>query len=140
MEWVVRRFLAHSVNEDQPTVPMNLVHQNGHRFLLSASRSELVGIAIALNEVCNGVHIADAEFETRIGSTRDSLRSILASVSSFLSTEPASTFETVTAWADGCSVQARCIAAYGDPADMSSGEAREFARLLVSCADQADSP
>jgi hypothetical protein len=127
------------VNEGQPIIPMNLVHQNGHRFLLSASHAELVSIANALNEVCNGVHIADTEFETRLGGSRDSLRSILASVSSFLSAEPASTFETVTAYTDGCSVQARCVAAYGDPVDMSSGEAREFARLLISCADQADS-
>lgn len=127
------------MNEDQPIVPVNLVHQSGHRFLLSASRAELIGIANALSEVCNGVHIADAEFETRLGSSRERLRGILASVSSFLSAEPTATSEIVTAWSDGCSVQARCVEAYGDPVDMSSAEAREFARLLVTAADQADS-
>lgn len=60
------------MNEDLPIVPMNLVHQNGHRFLLSASRTQLFGIANALNEICNGIHIADAEFEARLGSTRQS--------------------------------------------------------------------
>jgi hypothetical protein len=118
---------------------MNIVHQNGHRFLFSASRTELVGINTALNEICNGVHLADAEFETRLGSSRDHLRGIMTAVSSFLSAEPATTFDAVTAWADGCSVQARCVSAYGDPVDMSSDEAREFARLLISCADTADS-
>jgi len=47
--------------------------------------------------------------------------------------------ESVMAWADDGSVQARCIAPHGDPVDMSSGEARNFARLLITCADEADS-
>jgi len=118
---------------------MNLVHQNGHRFLVSASRAELVGIANALNEVCNGIDVAEPEFETRFGSTRERLRAILASVTSFLDAEPAPTFDTIAAWSDGCSVQARCVSPYGDPVDMSSGEARDFAQLLVNCAEQADS-
>ena len=118
---------------------MTIVHQNRHRFLLSASRAELVSIANALNEICNGIQLDDADFEMRLGETRESIRRVLESVGSFLSAEPSSAFETVTAYPDGCSVQVRCVAAYGDPVDMSSGEAREFAQLLLTCADQADS-
>ncbi len=117
---------------------MNLIHQNGHHFLLHTSKDELVGISNALNEVCNGIDIADGEFHARLGLTCDETRDILAAVGSYLDAAPGD-FDTVTAWADGCSVQVRCVSAYGDPVDMSSEEARELARLLLSCADKADS-
>ena len=135
----VRQPYPFPVDDNQPIVPMNLVHQNGHRYLLSASRAELIGIANSLNEVCNGVNIEDPEFETRLGFSRERLRAVLASVNALLGDKPGETFETVAAWADGCSVQARCMGAYGDPVDMSSGDAREFASLLIRCADKADS-
>jgi hypothetical protein len=38
---------------------------------------ELVLLNNCLNEVCNGVHIDDWEFQTRIGSPRSSVRSLL---------------------------------------------------------------
>ena len=47
------------------------------RFLLDASESEVLLINNALNEVCNGVHIDDAEFSTRLGASRDEARRLL---------------------------------------------------------------
>ena len=117
---------------------MNLKHHNGHHFLAHLTRDELNGISNALNEVCNGVHIDDAEFETRLGQSREQLQGLLGEISQCLSSPP-SDYEIKEAWADGCSVQARCISAYGDPADMSSEEAREFASRLIAAADEADS-
>jgi hypothetical protein len=116
---------------------MNLVHSNGHHLLLHFTRAEAIGIANALNEVCNGVDIPDQEFQTRLGADREAVRSLLKAMHTCLDAKPAP-FDTVCAWADGCSVQARCISAYGDPVDMSSDEARDFARALASAADQAD--
>jgi hypothetical protein len=36
----------------------------------------------ALNEVCNGVHIQDWEFQTRLGRTRPLMRQLLDEVAS----------------------------------------------------------
>ena len=49
----------------------------GGGFLLNISRSELVLINNALNEVCNGVDISDSEFQTRLGMSRDDARGLL---------------------------------------------------------------
>ena len=38
---------------------------------------EVVAAVAALNEVCNGVHISDAEFATRLGLSRDEAREVL---------------------------------------------------------------
>ena len=38
----------------------------------------------ALNEVCNGVDIAEGEFATRLGADRDDARALLAEVSELL--------------------------------------------------------
>lgn len=122
----------------EPVVPLFAVHHNGHRYLLSASREQLIGINDALNEVCNGGQIEDPEFQTRLGIDRSKAQAILDSVSQVLSSDPKGPFEIATAWTDGGSVQIRCYSAYGDPVDMSSTEARQLAQLLVTCADKAD--
>jgi len=41
------------------------------------SPSQLAIINNALNEVCNGVHIDDCDFYTRLGVTRDEARMVL---------------------------------------------------------------
>lgn len=52
------------------------------KFLLSLNHYELVAINNSLNEICNGVDIEDAEFETRLGVSREELRSILKVINS----------------------------------------------------------
>ena len=47
------------------------------RFLVDASKAELLLINNALNEVCNGVGIEDKEFSTRLGFSRDEARRLL---------------------------------------------------------------
>jgi len=52
--------------------------------VLDLSEMELVLINNALNEVCNGVHIDDFEFSTRLGGSREEVRGLLGRVSSVL--------------------------------------------------------
>ena len=56
---------------------MELKSHAAGRFLLDASKSELVLLNNGLNEVCNGVHIEDPEFFTRLGASRDEARRLL---------------------------------------------------------------
>lgn len=46
--------------------------------------------------------------------------------------------ELTSAWADGASVQVRAIAASGDPVDMGSDEARDFAVEVLRAVREAD--
>lgn len=109
---------------------MNAVLQNSQRLLLSVTADELVCICNALNEVCHGVQIEDPEFETRLGVNRSFLADLLAELTAAV-THPAQQADTrAAAWADGGSVQAICVAASGDPADLSSEEAQAFAEQL----------
>lgn len=48
------------------------------------SRYELSLISNALNEVCHGVDIEDAEFATRLGAEREEMRNLLESIRSLI--------------------------------------------------------
>ena len=117
---------------------MKFVLQTGDRFLVSFSREELGGISNALNEVCNGVHIDDTEFQTRLGVTREFLQQALTAIGARLVTTPEPTYDCATAWADAASVQIRAISVFGDPVDMSVDQARDFAALVNDAITQAD--
>jgi hypothetical protein len=41
------------------------------------SPEEAIGVHNAVNEVCNGVHLDDSEFETRLGISRSELAQVL---------------------------------------------------------------
>ena len=47
---------------------------------------ELEMIKNALNEVCNGVEIEEPEFHTRLGATREDVRTLLQCVAGVLKT------------------------------------------------------
>ena len=49
---------------------MKLQNKTANEITLSVSYEELRSISNALNEVCNGAHIADVEFATRLGVGR----------------------------------------------------------------------
>jgi hypothetical protein len=117
---------------------MNLIRKANDRYLLSLTAIELVGINNALNEVCNGIDIDDAEFQTRLALTRAELASILKQAGESLNSEASSDMEFTSAWSDGGSVQVRAISVFGDPVDMGSEEARTFAALITKCAIEAD--
>ncbi len=53
-------------------------------YTLAVSEHDLVLINNALNEVCNGVDIADAEFETRLGGSREEARELLGRIGRLL--------------------------------------------------------
>lgn len=57
------------------------------RTLVELTPIELVVINNALNEVCNGVHIDDAEFQTRLGVTRDEARAVLERINRLLTAD-----------------------------------------------------
>ena len=48
------------------------------------SRDDLVLLNNALNEVCNGVHIEEPEFHTRLGATKEEARELLSRINSVL--------------------------------------------------------
>lgn len=55
-----------------------LVKSLSRAFPASAlSAQEIVGVHNAINEVCNGVQIEDADFETRLGISRAALARVL---------------------------------------------------------------
>ena len=108
---------------------MNIVLQTSERALLSISSQELVGLVNALNEVCNGIHISDSEFNSRLGVDR----TLLASLHQELlaqSSEPAGEFQRVDVWAEPAFVMLRAISVYGDPVEMSTSEAEALVGQL----------
>jgi hypothetical protein len=63
---------------------MNIKSTGNGRYELEATRSELELLNNALNEVCNGVAIEDAEFATRLGASRREARRLLDELSTVL--------------------------------------------------------
>jgi hypothetical protein len=117
---------------------MNAVLQTPQRLLLSVTADELTGICNALNEVCHGIYIEDPEFQTRLGVSREFLAGLLGQLHAG-SRHPALRADTrAAAWADGDSVQAICVTVCGDPADMSSEEARAFSEQLRKAITEAE--
>ena len=51
---------------------------------LRLDNDELVMLNNALNEVCNGVDIADTEFQTRLGWDRGALQELLDQISGLI--------------------------------------------------------
>jgi hypothetical protein len=117
---------------------MHLIRKTKQRYLVSLTPEELTGISNALNEVCNGVHIADAEFQNRLGHTRSELASALQRLGEFIAAENADSMDIADAWSDGGSVQVRAISVSGDPVDWGTEEALSFAALITRCAHEAD--
>ena len=117
---------------------MNFILQTSERLLVSLSREELRGISNALNEVCNGIHIDEAEFQTRLGVTRSFLQQALTTIGGRLVATPEPNYDCATAWADGASVQIRAISVFGDPVDMGADGARDFAALITDAITQAE--
>ena len=62
---------------------MKLKSRTADEITLSLSQDELRSIANALNEVCNGVHIAGFEFAMRLGVDRAELAAILGELSDY---------------------------------------------------------
>ena len=49
----------------------------GGQFDIQLTKEELGLIGNAINEVCNGVHIPDWEFQARLGNTKDEAQALL---------------------------------------------------------------
>lgn len=56
---------------------MKLHSFNGDKFVIEISEDELLLINNSINEVCNGIHIDDWDFETRLGVSKQRGRELL---------------------------------------------------------------
>jgi hypothetical protein len=101
---------------------MNLTLRTQNQVLLSLSSAEFGLIEKAL---------------ARLNSSES--EQCLASLRAQIETRPVSNNdEIVEAWAHGASVQVRAITVHGDPADMGTEEARDYARRILDAAIAAD--
>ncbi|MBL7487982.1 hypothetical protein I6A60_16240 [Frankia sp. AgB1.9] len=60
---------------------MEVLNVTSDEIEVRMSDADAVLINNALNEVCNGVHIADLEFHARLGATREEARALLRTIS-----------------------------------------------------------
>ena len=116
---------------------MNVVLQATDRLLVSVTADELLGISNALNEICHGIHIDDAEFQSRLGVSRKFLASVLGRLATGADSTITRTDSRIAAWSDGASVQSICITASGDPVDMNTAEATAFVEQLSEAIREA---
>ena len=100
------------------------------RTLLSLSDLELITLSNALNEVCNGVHIGEVDFQTRVGVARAEAISVLAKMTAVIDA-PAVAFDVAEAWADSGVVMVRAVSVFGDPVELGEAGARQFAQKLT---------
>ena len=56
------------------------VVRNNDRFAIDASAEELRIMSQALNEICNGAHLQEWDFQTRMGAEREEARAVLRSL------------------------------------------------------------
>jgi len=56
---------------------MELISADERAATVRVTPAELRIIGQALNEIANGVHLYEEEFQTRMGSTRDEVREVL---------------------------------------------------------------
>ena len=63
---------------------MIVLHKKTNFADIRLSEYELALINNALNEVCNGVDIAEFEFQTRLGAMREEARNLLDAVNRLL--------------------------------------------------------
>lgn len=115
---------------------MNVVLNSQERTLISVTSDELIGICNALNELCNDLQFSESEFQTRLGVTRDFLAGVLAQMPCKANSQQSDN-ERTAVWADQGSVQIVCVSAYGDPVDLSTDEAVEFAKQLQEAIEKA---
>lgn len=54
------------------------MESTGDTVSLTLTNEEIRIIHQALNEVCNGIHFDDGEFETRLGTNKETARSLVA--------------------------------------------------------------
>jgi len=115
---------------------VNLLLQTEDRTLISLSSSELVSLANALNEVCNGAHIGEREFESRLGTSRKELlalhSALLAKVDS-----PNQEYEVIAVHPEPASVMVRAISVWGDPVELSTAEAQRLIETLQNAIQAA---
>jgi len=115
---------------------MNIVLNSQKRTLISFTPDEMIGICNALNELCNDRQFSESEFQTRLGVTRNFLVGVLAQMPSKANSQQGD-IERTAVWADQGSVQILCVSAYGDPVDLSTVEAVEFAKQLQGAIEKA---
>ena len=101
---------------------MRTILRTSERALISLAADELISLANALNEVCNGIDIGESEFETRLGVSRHRLRNLLAELDE-APRVPEEYGDVITIWQDSGAIMIRAINVWGDPVELSEAEA-----------------
>ena len=104
---------------------MNILLQTQERALISVSSAQLVSLANALNEICNGIQIGEGEFESRIGAPRKTLLELHATLLSKMDVTEQE-YELVEVYPEPASVMVRAVSVYGDPVELSTSEAQKL--------------
>lgn len=115
---------------------MNIVLNSSERALLSLTRDELVAINNALNEVCNGVHISDRDFQTRLGVDRSFVATLLEEISAAFDPGRGES-EVAATWSGGGGVMVKAITVFGDPIELGESDARMFSEDLARARKEA---
>jgi len=53
------------------------MESTGDTLSLTLTKAEIRIVHQALNEVCNGIHFDDGEFETRLGADKETARNVM---------------------------------------------------------------
>ena len=115
---------------------MNVLLQTSERTLVSLDAEELLGITNALNEVCHGVDIAENEFQTRLGVTREFLARVFSTLTADVPLSHSGS-ELVEVWEDHGAVMVRAVSVCGDPVEMGETQSAEFAEQLKNAIARA---
>ncbi len=67
---------------------MEVIDTTPESSVIRLSNDEISMLNNALNEVCNGVHISEAAFGTRLGATKSEMRGLLNEIHRLLVSHP----------------------------------------------------
>ncbi|MGW4474979.1 hypothetical protein [Nonomuraea sp. NPDC004354] len=65
---------------------MDIIQTSADVITVSLEPDDVLAISNALNEICNGVHLDDWDFQTRIGVEREQVQAVLDVINSAMAT------------------------------------------------------
>lgn len=117
---------------------MHIVLRTKDRALVSLTAEELLLITHGLGQATDQRDLGDAEFRRRFGGERAKVAALHGALLES-SPERRQEIETAEVWAEpGRSVMLKAISVDGDPVELSTDEAREFAERLRAAIEASD--
>ncbi|MET9341599.1 hypothetical protein [Nonomuraea sp. NPDC003804] len=65
---------------------MDIIHTSADVITVSLEPDDVLAISNALNEICNGVHLDDWDFQPRMGVEREQVQAVLDVINSAMAT------------------------------------------------------